>query len=88
MKQTLYVETTIASYLTANHLHTGIAFRGFTMIDAIVEEARQAGAAYIASFKGDLKAVCEDLRQRAKASGRPVVKLPSKAPRRHMALRK
>ena len=51
------------------------------MTDPIVEEARKTGEAYIASFGGDLKAVCEDLRRRTKESNRPTVNLPSKPPR-------
>lgn len=57
------------------------------MIDPIVEEARKAGEAYIASFGGDLSAVCEDLRRRAKASNRPVVTLPPKLPKSRVAVR-
>ena len=47
--------------------------------DPIVEEARQAGQAYIDSFGGDLKAVVEDLRRRTeerRRAGWPVVSLP------------
>ena len=33
-----------------------------TMNDPLIDEARKAGQAYIDSFKGDLKAVCADLR--------------------------
>ena len=47
--------------------------------DPIVEEARQAGQAYIDSFNGDLKAVLEDLRRRTeerRRDGWPVVSLP------------
>ena len=66
----------------------GTVLREPTMIDPIVEEAREAGAAYIASFKGDLKAVCEDLRKRAKASGRTVVSLPQKPSRRRVGVTK
>jgi hypothetical protein len=50
------------------------------MKDPLVEEARKAGQAYIDSFKGDLKAVCADLRRRARAEGREVVSLPPKPP--------
>jgi hypothetical protein len=43
--------------------------------DPIVEEARQAGKAYIDSFGGDLKAVFADLQKRteeARRAGHPV----------------
>lgn len=46
------------------------------MIDPIVEEVRKAGQAYIDSFNGDLKAVCEDLRRRSEQAGRRVVSRP------------
>jgi hypothetical protein len=46
----------------------------------LIEEARTTGKAYIASFGGDLKALCADLRRRAKQEGREVVSLPPKAP--------
>jgi hypothetical protein len=46
----------------------------------LIEEARKAGRAYIDSFAGDLKAVCADLRRRAKHEGREIVSLPPKAP--------
>ena len=44
----------------------------------LVEEARKAGQAYIDSFQGDLKAVCDDLNRRALDEGRVVVSLPQK----------
>jgi hypothetical protein len=50
------------------------------MTDPLVEEARKAGQAYIDSFKGDLRAVCGDLRRRARQEGRTVVSLPAKPP--------
>ncbi len=51
------------------------------MIDPIVEEGRDAGKAYIASFNGDLIAVCEDLRRCAREEGRTLVSLPPKPAR-------
>ena len=50
------------------------------MDDPLVEEARQAGQKYIASFQGDDKAMLADLRKRAKASGSRLVQLPPKKP--------
>jgi len=53
------------------------------MKDPIVEEARNAGQAYIDSFKGDLKAVFADLRRRteeARRAGWRVVSHPPKKP--------
>jgi hypothetical protein len=46
----------------------------------LIEEARRAGQAYIDALKGDLKAVCADLRRRAQAEGRIVVSHPPKPP--------
>ncbi len=57
------------------------------MIDPLVEEARKAGRAYIAAFKGDRKALLEDLRRRQQAEGRQVVSLPSKQPRQRTSER-
>jgi hypothetical protein len=50
------------------------------MTDPLIEESRKAGQAYIDSFAGDLKAVCADLRRRAREEGRRVVSLPPKPP--------
>ena len=49
--------------------------------DPIVEEARKAGQAYIDSFKGDWKAMLEDLRKRSERQGRQPISLPPKPPR-------
>jgi hypothetical protein len=54
------------------------------MTDPLVEQARQAGQAYIASFKGDRKAMLADLRRRQQQEGRQVVTLLPKPPRRHV----
>jgi hypothetical protein len=51
------------------------------MIDPLVEEARQAGQDYIAAFKGDRKALLEDLRRRQQTEDRPVIRLAAKPPR-------
>jgi hypothetical protein len=51
------------------------------MTDPLIEEPRQAGQAYIASFKGDRRAMLADLRQRQQQEGRQVVALPPKPPR-------
>jgi hypothetical protein len=44
--------------------------------DPLVEEVRQAGENYIASFKGDWKALAADLNRRAQAEGREVISRP------------
>jgi len=46
----------------------------------LIEEARKAGQAYVASLRGDISAICADLRRRAREEGRQVVSLPPKAP--------
>ena len=46
--------------------------------DPIVEEVRQLRQQYAAQFNHDLKAICRDLRERQKKSGRKVVSLPPK----------
>ena len=48
--------------------------------DPVVEEARQAGQAYIDSFDGDWQAIIDDLARRAEREGRTVVSLPPKPP--------
>ena len=42
--------------------------------DDLIAEARRAGSTYIASFGGDLAAVCDDLRRRAREQGRRVLR--------------
>ena len=46
--------------------------------DPIVEEVRRYRQEYAAQFNYDLKAICQDLRDRQKKSGRKVVSLPPK----------
>lgn len=46
----------------------------------LIEEARNAGQAYVESLGGDMKAICADLRRRALEEHREVVSLPPKAP--------
>jgi hypothetical protein len=46
----------------------------------LIEEARNAGRAYIESLGGDLTKVCADLRRRAECEGRQAVSLPPKPP--------
>ena len=48
------------------------------MKDPIVEEVRRAREAHAKKFNYDLDAICEDLRKREKASGRPTVSLAPK----------
>lgn len=52
------------------------------MNDPLIDEARKAGQAYIDSFKGNRKAMLDDLRDRARKEGRSVVRLAPKPPRR------
>lgn len=42
--------------------------------DPIVEAVRKARAAHAAKFGNDLAAICKDVREREKASGRPLVR--------------
>jgi hypothetical protein len=49
--------------------------------DPIVEEIRQLRLQYAARFGHDLKAICQDLRERQKKSGRKVVTLPPRPAR-------
>ncbi|OHB64456.1 MAG: hypothetical protein A2Y76_05675 [Planctomycetes bacterium RBG_13_60_9] len=52
--------------------------RRIAVKDPIVEEVRRARDAHAKQFNYDLDAICEDLRKREKASGRPTVSLPPK----------
>lgn len=49
--------------------------------DPIVEEIRQWRQQYAAKFNHDLKAICQDLRERQQKSGRQVVTLPPRPAR-------
>ena len=49
--------------------------------DPIVEEIRQLRQQYAARFNHDLKAICQDLRERQKKAGRKVVRLPPRPAR-------
>jgi hypothetical protein len=46
--------------------------------DPIVEEVRKAREAYAARFNFDLRAMCRDLREKEKNSGRTYVTLPAR----------
>lgn len=46
--------------------------------DPIVEEVRRYREAYSSQFNYDLRAICRDLRERQKKSGRKIVSLPPK----------
>jgi hypothetical protein len=46
--------------------------------DPIVEEVRRRREEYAARFNHDLRAICRDLRERQKKSGRKIVSLPPK----------
>jgi len=48
------------------------------MKDPIVEEVQKLRQAHAAKFNFDLHAICEDLRQKEKACGHPLVSLPPK----------
>ena len=49
--------------------------------DPIVEEIRQLRHQYAARFGHDLKAICQDLRERQKKGGRKTVTLPPRPAR-------
>jgi len=46
--------------------------------DPIVEAVRNVRKGHAAKFGYDLAAICRDLREREKASGRPLVRRPPK----------
>jgi len=48
------------------------------MKDPIVEEVRKTRDAHAAKFNFNLHAICEDLRQKEKSCGHPVISLPPK----------
>jgi hypothetical protein len=50
--------------------------RRIAVKDPIVEEVRRARDAHAKQFNYDLDAICEDLKKREEASGRPTVSLP------------
>ena len=61
------------------------------MLDPIVEQVRRAGQAYVDSFKGDLHAVCADLRRRTEQSrknGHSVAAVSPIAPRKQTVSKK
>ena len=47
-------------------------------VDSVVQEVREAREAYAAQFNFDLEAICRDLKERERASGRRIVSLPPK----------
>ena len=49
--------------------------------DPIVEEARKAGQAYLDSFKGDWKAVIDDLNRRSRDECRNIIQMPPRTPK-------
>ena len=49
---------------------------------AIVEEVRKIREKHAAKFKSDLDAICRDLKEQERKSGRRVVSLPAKKPGR------
>jgi len=48
--------------------------------DPIVEEVRKIRERHAAKFKHDLDAICRDLKEEERKSGRRVVSLPAKKP--------
>jgi hypothetical protein len=50
--------------------------------DPIVEEVRKIRERHAAKFKYDLDAICRDLKEQERKSGRKVVSLPAKKPAR------
>ena len=49
--------------------------------DSIVEEIRQLRQQYGAKFNHELKAICQDLRERQRKSNRKLVTLPARPAR-------
>ena len=49
-------------------------------IDPIVEDVRQGREAYAAQFDYDIQAICHDIREQERLSGRKVVRLTPKRP--------
>lgn len=79
MPQTVYIEMVNLAYALPQSVRPKNSLET-TMNNEkdLIEQARQAGQAYIGSFKGDDQAMLKDLDRRAKASGRRVVHLPPK----------
>lgn len=50
--------------------------------DPIVEEVRKIREKHAAKFNYDLDAICRDLKEQERKSGRQVVSLPAKRPTR------
>ena len=50
--------------------------------DPIVEEVRKIREKHAAKFNYDLDAICRDLKEQERKSGRKVVSLPAKRPTR------
>ena len=50
------------------------------MHDPIVEEIREIRHRLAAKFDNDIHRICEDIRKRQAASGRPTVSLPKRTP--------
>lgn len=50
--------------------------------DPIVEEVRKIREKHAAKFNYDLTAICRDLKEQERKSGRKVVSLPAKRPTR------
>ena len=53
--------------------------------DPIVEEVRRYRQDYAARFNYDLKAICQDLREKQKKSGRKIVSLSPKRVRKDVS---
>ncbi len=49
--------------------------------DTIVDEVRKARDEYAKKFNYDLKAICQDLQEKQKQSGKKVVSFPPKRPK-------
>ena len=59
------------------------------MVDPIIQEVREAGQAYLESFKGDRRAMLADIRRReeqARSEGQQLISLPPKPAKRRAGL--
>lgn len=77
MKQRVYIETTVVSYLTSKPSR-----------DLIVEEVRKHRQEHAAKFNYDVRAIMEDARKREKTSSHRIVNLQELDRRKRAPARK